>query len=81
MGSASSKRVEKLTDALTQDDPGIGLRAIVELRELLEALERLHVDNARAKGWSWSRISEALGLTKQAVHFKHGQRFNSGGKH
>jgi hypothetical protein len=32
----------------------------------------LQVDNARAKGWSWQQIATVLGLTKQAVHHKHG---------
>ena len=42
------------------------------LRGLVEALEALQVDNARAKGWSWQDIAGRLGVTKQAVHQKHG---------
>jgi hypothetical protein len=48
------------------------LRAVSALRGLVEVLEALQVDNARAKGWSWQQIATVLGLTKQAVHHKHG---------
>ena len=44
------------------------------LRGLLEVLEALQVDNARANGWSWQAIASRLGVTKQAVHQKHGPR-------
>jgi hypothetical protein len=54
------------------DDPETGLRAVSALRGLVEVLEALQVDNARAKGWSWQQIATVLGLTKQAVHHKHG---------
>ena len=39
---------------------------------LLESLEALQVDNARDRGWSWQQIAGALGVSKQAVHKKHG---------
>jgi biotin operon repressor len=32
------------------------------------------VDNARQHGWSWEEIGKALGVSKQAVHKKHGRR-------
>jgi predicted transcriptional regulator len=51
---------------------------VAALRGLVEALEALHVDNARAKGWSWQDIASRLGVTKQAVHQKHGPRSRSG---
>lgn len=56
------------------DDPRSGLRAVAALRRLLEHLERLHVDRARAAGWSWQEIAGELGVTKQTVHRKHGGR-------
>jgi hypothetical protein len=59
-------------------DPEVGLRAVAALRGLVEALETLQVDNARAKGWSWQDIAGWLGVTKQAVHQKHGPRSRSG---
>lgn len=40
---------------------------------LLQSLEQLHVDNARAQGWSWQQIAAALGVSRQAVHEKHGR--------
>ena len=59
---------------LDHTDPTVGLRAVAALRRLLEQLEALQVDNARAKGWSWQEIAEALGVTKQTVHRKHSRR-------
>ena len=55
-------------------DPRTGLRAAVALHRLAEALEALQVDNARAQGWSWQHIADALGISKQAVHKKHAGR-------
>jgi hypothetical protein len=60
--------------AASSRDPEVGLRAVAALRGLLETLEVLQVDNARAKGWSWQAIATRLGVTKQAVHQKHGRR-------
>jgi hypothetical protein len=55
-------------------DPDIGLRAVAALRVLAERLEILQVDNARTLGWSWQEIADRLGVTKQTVHRKHGER-------
>jgi ATP-dependent Clp protease ATP-binding subunit ClpA len=52
-------------------NPEKGLPALSALREELEALERHHVATAVAQGWSWSRVAEALGVSKQAAHKKH----------
>lgn len=60
------------TSAAAQD-PGEGLRAVVSLRLLSDRLERLHVQRARQLGWSWQDIATALGVSKQAVHKKHGR--------
>lgn len=57
------------------EDPRQGLRATAALGRLLAQLERLHVDRARALGWSWQEIAGELGVTKQTVHRKHGGRF------
>jgi ATP-dependent Clp protease ATP-binding subunit ClpA len=51
--------------------PEKGLPAVAALRVELEALERHHVATAIAAGWSWSRVAEALGVSKQAAHKKH----------
>lgn len=58
-------------------DPSVGLRAVRSLRDLVERLEVLQVDNARRNGWSWQQIAEGLGVSRQAVHKKHGRRFRS----
>ena len=44
---------------------------VAALRDLVEELEELHVDNARSLGWSWQAIAGALGITRQSVHKKH----------
>lgn len=56
------------------EDPREGLRAVRSVRELADRLERLQVSRARDLGWSWQEIADALGVTKQAVHKKHGRR-------
>ena len=63
-----------LTDAADSADPAVGLRAVRALRRLQERLEAIHVANARAQGWSWQAIAEALGVSRQAVHQKFNRR-------
>lgn len=60
-----------LVDAVDSRDPEVGLAAVAALRTLVEELEVLHVDNARACGWSWQAIAQRLGITRQSVHKKH----------
>jgi hypothetical protein len=60
-----------LSDAVDSRDPAVGLAAVAALRDLVEELEELHVDNARSLGWSWQAIAEGLGITRQSVHKKH----------
>jgi hypothetical protein len=60
-----------LVAAADGPDPRTGLRAVAELRRLLERLEALQVDSARAHGWSWQDIAEILGVSRQAAHKKH----------
>ena len=66
--------VSELAHEVGSDDPAVGLRAVGALRRLLERLEALHVQNARARGWSWQEIADVLGVSKQAVHKKHAER-------
>ena len=68
----------ELAERAASDDPDVGLRAVAALRVLTERLEALQIDNARAAGWSWQDIAGRLGVSKQAVHRKHGRR--SGGR-
>jgi DNA-directed RNA polymerase specialized sigma24 family protein len=65
---------DELTTAATDDDPRTGLRAVRALRRLLEHLEATQVCRARALGWSWQEIADVLGVSRQAVHKKHGRR-------
>jgi len=64
----------ELADATGSKDPAVGLAAVASLRILLESLEELQVVNARRQGWSWQQIAAVLGVSKQAVHKKHGPR-------
>ena len=64
----------ELATAAGSRDPAVGLRAVASLRLLVEDLQELQVDNARAAGWSWQQIATALGVTKQAVHKKYAGR-------
>lgn len=59
--------------AASSRDPSVGLAAVAELQTLLESLEELQVRNAREQGWSWQDIARVLGVSKQAVHKKHGR--------
>ncbi len=61
-------------EELGSDDPAVGLRAVASLRRLAEQLESLQVDRARDLGWSWAQIAAELGVSKQAVHQKHGRK-------
>jgi hypothetical protein len=85
MASSYLDAMEKIADpevatlaAASSRDPEVGLRAVAALRGLVEVLEALQVDNARANGWSWQDIASRLGVTKQAVHQKHGPRSRPG---
>jgi hypothetical protein len=59
--------------------PADGLAAVVALRKLADQLEDVEVERAMNDGWSWSQVAEALGVTRQAVHKKHGQRLIAAG--
>lgn len=55
------------------DDPAQGLQAVVVLRRMTDRLEATHVEAARAHGWTWQQIGDALGVSRQAVHKKYGR--------
>ncbi|WNV91109.1 helix-turn-helix domain-containing protein [Umezawaea sp. Da 62-37] len=67
-------KATELALAAGDRDPRVGLRAVSALRRLLEQLESVQVRNARVRGWSWQEIAAELGVTRQAVHKKHGGR-------
>ena len=78
MDESADRQAANLATATSSGDPELGLRAVAALRGLVEVLEALQVDNARARGWSWQDIASRLGVSKQAVHQKHGPRGRSG---
>lgn len=69
-----SASASSLAGSASSADPQVGLAAVASLRILLEQLEQLQVDNARRAGWSWQDIATVLGVSRQAVHKKHGGR-------
>ena len=64
----------EVAEQAASHDPAVGLRAVAALRRLADQLEALQVRNARAQGWSWDAIGALLGVSRQAVHKKHGKR-------
>jgi DNA-binding NarL/FixJ family response regulator len=78
--SVVSTYVDDMTEATrmatqaSSADPYVGLRAVAALRDLVEQLEALQVQNARSLGWSWQEIARELHVSKQAVHRKHADR-------
>jgi hypothetical protein len=65
-------RQVQLAEQAGSRDPAVGLQAVAALRELADRLEALQVANARKLGWSWQQIGECIGVSRQAVHKKHG---------
>ena len=63
--------IEELSADVSSDDPGLGLRASLALHRLAERVEANHVASARAQGWSWQQIGDALGVPRQSVHTKY----------
>ena len=49
-------------------DPEQALASVVALRLMADRLERKAVARALAEGWSWARIAQSLGVSKQAAH-------------
>ena len=78
MDDKADPQAVALAAATSSTDPEVGLQAVAAQRGRVEAREALQVDNARAKGWSWQDIAGRLGVTKQAVHQKHGPRSRPG---
>ena len=64
---------DELTPPGSGSDPAVGLRAVGALHRLAEQVEATNVALAREQGWSWEQIGDALGVSKQSVHAKHGK--------
>ena len=62
-----------ISNLVNSDDPAVGLRAALALHRMAERVEANHVRAARQQGWSWQLIGDALGVTRQSVHLKHGK--------
>jgi hypothetical protein len=60
--------------AADTSDPLRGLRAVVALRRLVDALELQQVQAALDEGHGWPAIADALGVTRQGVHKKYFRR-------
>jgi Homeodomain-like domain len=56
---------------LSSAEPAAGLGAVRALQRMQERLEAIHVANARAHGWSWQAIADALEVSRQAVYQKY----------
>jgi Homeodomain-like domain-containing protein len=69
----------KTAQDLQPENPADGLAAVVALRSLADRLESAEVERAIGQGWSWSRIAEALGVSRQAVHKKYAKRLQAAG--
>lgn len=66
--------------ATADSDPLRGLQAMAAMRAEIERLEAVLVRRARNDGVSWARIAAVLGVSKQAVHKKHGGKGLLGGR-
>lgn len=49
-------------------DPEAALASVIALRRLADQLEQQAVAEALDRGWSWTQIASALGVSKQAAH-------------
>lgn len=50
------------------------LADLVGLREALDEVQEMTVDDARAAGLTWQQIGDALGVTRQAVYHRYVDR-------
>lgn len=63
----------ELSERIRSNDPAVGLRAVGALHRLAEQVEAMSVAVAREQGWSWEQVGDALGVSRQSVHAKHGK--------
>ncbi|MET1071691.1 MAG: hypothetical protein ABWY11_03495 [Umezawaea sp.] len=64
---------EDVSTRVTETDPAVGLRAVGALHRFAEQLESASVAHARRQGWTWEQIGDALGMSRQSAHAKHGK--------
>lgn len=71
--------LKQLAEDAGDPDPLIALQAITQMQREISGLEAVAVRRARVAGLSWAQIATALGVSRQAVHHKHGgSRFSRG---
>jgi hypothetical protein len=63
----------ELIARMREHDPAVALRAVGALHRLAEQVEVAAVARAREAGWSWEQIGDALGVSRQSAHTKHGK--------
>jgi len=68
-------RLSHLVAQADGDDPLTSLQALVGLRKEIEQREAVLVRRAKVRGASWAAIATVLGVSRQAVHKKHGGGF------
>lgn len=73
-----AEELTSLAAATADEDPLAGLGSVARLRAETERIEAVLVRRARNDGATWPQIAAALGVSKQAVHKKHGGRGLSG---
>jgi hypothetical protein len=78
MSRGPHSEAQLLRIATRRGDPDAALTAIAELSRRLDTLEAAHVDEAVVAGWSWQRIADSLGVTRQAAHSRHARRSRQG---
>jgi hypothetical protein len=74
------EQLTRLAASTADDDPLVGLSAVARLRAETERIEAVLVRRARNNGATWPQIAAAMGVSKQAVHKKHGGRGLFGGR-
>lgn len=55
-------------------DPIVSLDALTEIVAAAQLAQSKIVDDLRRAGVEWAEIGAAMGLTKQAVHYRYGRK-------
>lgn len=61
-------------DVADPSDPDAAFASVLALRRLADRLELAAVNVAVERGWSWTDVAAALGVTRQAAHKKFAHR-------
>jgi hypothetical protein len=56
----------------SSNEPLLILDSLADMQEVLQHVERAAVEEARARGATWSQVAEALHRTRQAVEQRFG---------